>query len=91
MSEGTTLHNGSKMTCAVIRPTGMRSKAGTVFGNVPGYDNLARSFPPFGKGIWAWILLTMLIFLICSGFNLLIGIIMMFCAMFIAEGMGWKH
>lgn len=49
-----------------------------------------KEFSPIGKACWAWILLSLVAAFICTGFNFIIAIIAVFCASFIAEGMGWK-
>lgn len=50
-----------------------------------------KEFSPIGKASWTWILLSMLVAFIWSGFNSIIAIIALFSAGFIAEGMGWKN
>jgi hypothetical protein len=50
-----------------------------------------KEFSPVGKGIWAWIILTLIGTFVLSGLNFLIAIFAMICCVFISEGMGWKN
>lgn len=49
-----------------------------------------KEFSPVGKGIWAWIILSLIGMFVLSGLNFFFAIFAMICCFFISEGMGWK-
>jgi len=57
---------------------------------IPSQTPPGKEFPPIGKAFGAWVLLGLIGSCILMGFNLIIAILAIFFAGFIAKGMGWN-